>query len=328
MIKMNRNSIFYACLVIIISGFMAIHFSGATTDPGSNSGFKEKKKKRMPEICITMDDVNYLQGPLYSGLERDSMIRATLINTQVKAGMFFIGKYLESEEGKTLMRAWDRDDHLILNHTYSHPHYNDETVSFEDFSQDVLRCDNILKECKNFRKIFRFPYLEEGNTKEKRDAMRAFLKKEKYKNGYVSVMTTDWWINAKMEEEIVNNPQADIIKYKTLYLSNVKDCADFYKSLSEKVEGRPVKHVILLHHNLLNALYLGDLINMLRAHGWKVISAEEAFNDPVYTSYPDFFPSTSSLLTTLSSERNIPWGANVLPENLIYDKEYLKKFGL
>ena len=289
----------------------------------------KKKKRRMPEICITMDDVNYLRGQLYSGAERDSLMRAALKIRQVKAGMFFIGKYLESEEGKKIMRAWDQEGHLILNHTYSHPHYNDETISYEAFSKDVLRCDALLKECKNFKRIFRFPYLEEGNTKEKRNAMRAFLQKQNYKSGYVSVMTTDWWINAKMEEALEADAETDKSKYKNLYLSQVKECAAFYKTLAEKVEGRPVKHVILLHHNLLNALYLGDLIDMLRLEGWKVISAEEAFNDPVYSQYPDFYPSTSSLFTTLSSARNIQGaGGAVLPENQVYDKEYLKKFGL
>jgi peptidoglycan/xylan/chitin deacetylase (PgdA/CDA1 family) len=322
---MNRNRIFSASLVFSILAVASILFA-SVNHPARRS---KKKKKPMPEICITMDDVNYLRGQMYTGIERDSLMRATLKNKQVSAGMFFIGKYLESEEGRKIMRAWDREGHLILNHTYSHPHYNDETISYEDFSRDVLQCDVLLKECKNFQKIFRFPYLEEGNTKEKRDSMRAFLQKQNYRSGYVSVMTTDWWINAKMEEALAMNARADIVKYKNLYLSNVKECAAFYKTLAEKVEGRPVKHVILLHHNLLNALYLGDLIDMLRKEGWKVIPAAEAFNDPVYSQYPDFFPSTSSLFTTLSSARNIQGaGGTVLPENQIYDKEYLKKFGL
>jgi peptidoglycan-N-acetylglucosamine deacetylase len=321
---MNRNIIF-SCLIFLILAIASIVFS-FTNHPVVQI---KKRKKPMPEICITMDDVNYLKGPLYSGIERDSLMRATLKKRQVKAGMFFIGRYLESEEGKKIMRAWDQEGHLILNHTYSHPHYNDETISYEAFSRDVLLCDAILKECKNFKRIFRFPYLEEGNTKEKRDAMRAFLQKQNYRSGYVSVMTTDWWINAKMEEALEQDDHTDISKYKNLYLSNVKECAVFYKALAEKVEGRPVKHVILLHHNLLNALYLGDLIDMLRREGWNVISAAEAFNDPVYSQYPDFFPSTSSLLTTLSSARNIQGaGGTVLPENQIYDKEYLKRFGL
>jgi peptidoglycan-N-acetylglucosamine deacetylase len=317
---MSPSNILYTCLITLILGFDAVPVHKTSCS---------SKKKNMPEICITLDDVNYLRGQLYSGMERDSMMRAVLNEKKVKAGMFFIGKYLESPEGKNLLRGWDNEGHLILNHTYAHPHYNDEAISFGGFSEDVLKCDALLKECKNFKKIFRFPYLEEGNTKEKRDAMRAFLKKQNYKSGYVSVMTTDWWISARMEEELASNQKADILKYKKLYLSNVKECADFYKILAEKVAGRPVKHVILLHHNLLNALYLGDLIEMLRNNGWKVISAEEAFNDPVYSVDPDFFPSTSSLFTTLSAARNIQGvGGTVLPENRIYDKEYLKKFGL
>jgi peptidoglycan/xylan/chitin deacetylase (PgdA/CDA1 family) len=284
-----------------------------------------------PEICITLDDINDLEKPLYSPLERDSLIRRALNLRQVRAGAFFIGKYLESDRGQEILRAWDLDDHLILNHTYSHLHYNEASVSYQEFSEDVLKCDRLLNGCKNYSRIFRFPYLEEGDTREKRDAMRGFLKKNNYRNGYVSVMTTDWWISAKLEDVLSRNPSADVSKIRNMYLANVKECVDYYKVLGQKLQGDSEnKHVILLHHNLLNALFLGDLIDMLRLNGWKVISAGEAFNDPLYQSSPDIFPSSSSLLSTLAQQRGSIDGfeGKFPPENMVYDKHYRKRFGL
>ena len=289
-----------------------------------------KPQSEQPEICITLDDISDVDKPLYSPMERDSMMRHALRKRKVKAGAFFIGRYLESDQGKEILHAWDNEGHIILNHTYSHPHY-DQDISFKEFSEDVLKCDHLIREAKNYKKIFRFPYLEEGDTQKKRDAMREFLEKNNYRNGYVSVVTTDWWIAAKIEEVLTENPEADLSQYKKFYLTNVKECAEFYRTLGQKISGdRPVKHVILLHHNLLNALFLGDLIDMLRENGWKVISAEEAFNDPIYQQSPEIFPSNSSLLTSISKERGTidGVGGKILPENMVYDKLYRKRFGL
>jgi hypothetical protein len=56
----------------------------------------------------------------------------------------------------------------------------------------------------------------------------------------------------------------------------------FYDAKARSVVGRPIKHVLLLHMNLLNALYLDELLQRLRSNGWSFISVEEALTDPVY----------------------------------------------
>ena len=44
----------------------------------------------------------------------------------------------------------------------------------------------------------------------------------------------------------------------------------------------PVKQVLLLHMNYLNALYLDDLLQRFREDGWSFITFEEALKDEVY----------------------------------------------
>lgn len=283
-----------------------------------------------PKICITLDDINYLERPMYKGVERDSIIRATLKNKNVKAGLFFIGAYLDNPTGKSILNKWDKEGHYIMNHTYSHLHYDDSTISFSKYSQDFLKCDSLLNSSKNYKKIFRYPFLEEGNTIEKRAAMREFMQNHNYKPGYVSIPTTDWKINAELETELSKNPKADLKKYKKLYLENVKESAEYYNEISQKVTGRQVNHLILLHHNLLNALFLGDLIDMFKGMGWEVVTPEVAFKDPIYTQYPSVFPSTGSLFLTLAKQKGIVNEISkrpVLPENQVFDPNYWKKYG-
>ncbi|HEX8547991.1 MAG TPA: polysaccharide deacetylase family protein [Cytophagaceae bacterium] len=284
-----------------------------------------------PKVCITLDDINYLERPLYSGLKRDSIIRAVLRAKKVKAGLFFIGSYLEGPKGQSMLKEWDKEGHYIMNHTYSHLHYDEEGVSFGQYSKDLIKCDSVLKGCKNYKKIFRFPFLEEGNTIEKRAAMREFLQNHQYKPGYVSIPTTDWKISYELEKALIENPSTDLSKFKKLYLENIKECALYYNEVASKVTGRQVNHLILLHHNLLSALFLGDLIDQFKAMGWEITTPEVAFKDPIYNQYPHIFPSTGSLFLTLAKQEKKTESISkrpVLPENQVFDKDYLSKFGL
>jgi peptidoglycan-N-acetylglucosamine deacetylase len=56
----------------------------------------------------------------------------------------------------------------------------------------------------------------------------------------------------------------------------------FYDGKARSLLGRPIKHVLLLHMNYLNALYLDELLARLRSNGWSFVTVEEALTDPVY----------------------------------------------
>jgi len=76
----------------------------------------------------------------------------------------------------------------------------------------------------------------------------------------------------------------------------------YYDDLSRKALGRSVKHTILMHYNLLNALFLGDLLDMFQGNGWKLINADEAFKDPVFLSEPKIVPAGESIIWALAKE--------------------------
>ena len=76
----------------------------------------------------------------------------------------------------------------------------------------------------------------------------------------------------------------------------------YYDDLARKVLGRSVKHTILMHFNLLNALFLGDLLKMFKSKGWKLIDAEQAFKDPVFSAAPKIVPAGESIIWALAKE--------------------------
>jgi peptidoglycan/xylan/chitin deacetylase (PgdA/CDA1 family) len=253
-----------------------------------------------PQMAITLDDFNWYDAIRLTSEERNRSLLAALRAHRVKAAMFVCAKFVDNQMGQRLVSAWNEDGHLIGNHSYSHLYYHD--VSFERFSQDMLRGEGVLKQHSQFRKFFRFPYLKEGDTQPKRDRMRAFLKEHGYRNGHVTIDASDWYVDQRLRARLTKNPKADLTPYRDYYLNHLWERALYYNDLSSKVLGRSVKHTLLLHHNVLNGLFLGDVMSMFRNKGWRLIDAEEAFLDPVFSSAPNILPAGESVIWALAKE--------------------------
>ena len=83
------------------------------------------------------------------------------------------------------------------------------------------------------------------------------------------------------------------------------DRAQYYDSLAHKVLGRPVKHTLLTHFNLVNGLFLDDLLQMFKSKGWQLIDAEDAFSDRIFRAEPKVVPAGESIVWSLAEgERN------------------------
>jgi len=156
----------------------------------------------------------------------------------------------------------------------------------KDFIKDIDRAHRELEGFDNFRKWFRFPFLREGKTERGRDAIRAHLAKTGYKNGYVTVDNADWYMDDLLVKAVNAGKKFDESKLCSTYTSIMVDEAKFYDDMSVSVLGRSVKHVLLLHETDLNALCLGVLVSGLRAAGWNIVPADEAFNDPIALREP------------------------------------------
>lgn len=254
-----------------------------------------------PQVAITLDDFNWFDVPRLSAEERNRALLDALRKYSIKAAMFVCGKFVDNEKGQKLLSAWDRDGHLIGNHSYSHLYYPE--VTFERFSEDALRGEGVIKGRSRFRKFFRFPYLKEGDTAPKRDRMRSFLKEHGYRNGHVTIDASDWYVDQRLRARLSKTPDADLTPYKDYYLNHIWERSLYYDDLAQKVLGRSVKHTLLLHHNVLNGLFLDDLMSMYEKRGWKLINAEEAFADPVFVSAPRVVPAGGSIIWSLAKEQ-------------------------
>ena len=286
-------------------------------------------KIEKPKISFSFDDGSLQDFPGYENSKWNQLLLDKLAAQKVKAVLFVKGKNLDNKEGKSIIKSWDNSGHLIANHTYSHPYFNSKKVTLKQFKNELIKNDSFIKEYANYTKLFRFPYLKEGNTIEKRDGFRRYLKEQNYKIGHVTIDASDWYINQRLVKRLKENNIADISGFKDFYIKHLFNRAEYYNSLGKKLTGRQIHHNILLHHNLTSALFIDDLINHFKENGWEVINVRKAYKDPVYKEIPVTIPAGESLLWALAKQTKKYDSILRYPaEDSRYEKEAMDRLGL
>ena len=280
-----------------------------------------------PRISFTFDDGALGERPGYTFDEWNDRILNTLDGAGVKAVFFVAGYNKIYPQGKYLLKTWDERGHIIANHTFSHPNYNSEDVTFEQFRQELLKNDTIINQYDHYAKLFRFAYLKEGNTPEKVNAFRSFMEQEGYRNGYVTIDASDWYIDGRLQKRLKENPDADVTKFKEFYIAHLLERATYYEEISYALTGRHISHTLLLHHNLAAALFLDDAIDMFKQEGWEIMSADEAFTDPIFQREPEY--AGESLIWALAKDSGKYNNTLRYPaEDSRYEEEKMDKLGL
>jgi peptidoglycan/xylan/chitin deacetylase (PgdA/CDA1 family) len=299
------------------------------TNPCNNKTLVEKEKKAKPRISFTFDDgqVNDIAG--YRLEKWNQQLLDNLKKHKLKAILFSAGANKTSTKGQYVLRSWNNAGHLIANHTFSHANFNSKNTSLADFKDELEKNDEIIKQYANYYPYFRFPYLKEGDTKEKVDGFRLFLKQKGYNNGHVTIDASDWYVDSRLVKRLKENPKADISGLRNYYKSHLFNKALYYDSLAYQLTNRRINHVLLLHHNLAASLFLDDLIQHFKEKGWEVMDADKAYEDKIYKEEPKNVPAGESLIWALAKqsgkfEKQLRYPA----EDGEYEKPSMDKLGL
>ena len=282
-----------------------------------------------PKISFTFDDGSTSDFGAYPLETWNQLLLDNLKKHNLKAIFFSAGNNKATKRGQYVLSSWNASGHFIANHTFSHPNFNNNAITLERFKRELVRNDSIIHAYSNFYPYFRFPYLKEGNTPEKVEGFRQFLKEKGYKNGHVTIDASDWYIDSRLVKRLKENPKADVSGFKNYYKEHFLNRASFYDSLAYQLTNRRINHVILLHHNLAAALFLDDLIKHFKDNGWEVMDADKAYADKIYNEVPDTVPAGESLIWALAKksgkfEKVLRYPA----EDGDYEKALMDKLGL
>ncbi len=255
-----------------------------------------------------------------------------LAYAEVRAILFPAGQQVDTPQGLALVKAWGDAGHAIGNHTYAHASLGVPSTTADAFEADVVRAETLLRGMPGFTRRLRFPYLKEGEVAAKRDAVREWLAAHDYRSGAVTIDTSDWYYDIRYRAGLAARPGSDPTPFRRAfcraYLAHLAGRVSYYDALARQVLHRgDVKHVMLLHANALNAAFLPDVIEMLRAQGWTIVRPGDAFDDPAHSMQPSTLPAGESVLWSLAKQQ----GATDLrypAEEDIYEKPILDALGL
>jgi len=302
-------------ITILIMAFISITWK---TDSQDN---------QKPCVAFSFDDGNPNDILHYKGAEWNYLIVEQLKKFSIKSVWFVAAKMIDNAEGKRLLQNWDNAGNIIANHTYNHFNYNDSLMTCVSFINDIQKCDSLIRGYKNYQKIFRFPYLKSGNTIAKRDSLRSYFNQYGYKQGWVTIDASDWYVNSRLIKRLKENSQADISGFKDFYLNHILDRAKYYNKLSLEINHRQIKHTVLLHFNLTSALFLSDLIERFKKEGWVIDNYYDAIKDPIYSELPTAMPSEQSLIWLLAKQKG-HYELRYPGEDGDYEKDKMDKLGL
>jgi peptidoglycan-N-acetylglucosamine deacetylase len=289
----------------------------------------DSQNNQKPCVAFSFDDGNTNDILSYKGAEWNAMIIDQLNKYGIKAVWCVEGKKIDNEKGKILLQNWNNAGNIIANHTYSHLNYNDTTMTCKRFIEEIQKCDSLISSYTNYQKIFRFPYLKGGNTISKRDSLRSYFKQNGFKQGWVTIDASDWYINSRLIKRLKENPHADLKGFKDYYINHILDRAQYYNNLSNEINHRQIKHTVLLHFNLTSALFLSDLIERFKQEGWIIESYSAAIQDPIYNELPTSMPAEQSLIWSLAKQTGRYDNKLRYPgEDGEYEKQKMDKLGL
>ncbi|MEI9981195.1 MAG: polysaccharide deacetylase family protein [Edaphobacter sp.] len=243
------------------------------------------------QIAFTFDDLP-AHGDLPPGQTRlgvaESILR-TLHDQHMPPVYGFInaGKLEKSPDDIAVLKAWRAAGDPLGNHAYSHPSLNELTV--EQFEADIAKNELVLSELMAGQDWhwFRYPFLWEGDTLEKRHAVRAYLQKNGYQIAQVSMDFEDYLWNAPYARCVAKKDEKSIEALRTSYLATADQYITVYRDLTHTLYGHDIPYVLLMHVGAFDAKMLPELIELFRKRGFSFVTLPEAMKDPVYREDPD-----------------------------------------
>ena len=258
-------------------------------------------------IALTFDDVPRNAGAFLSEDERTTRLIDGLERAGVEQAAFFVttGNLGQTTGGAERIARYVAAGHVLANHTHSHPHLSE--VSADAFLADIDRASAWLAQQPSNRPWMRYPYLDEGrDDRAKREAVRAGLAARGLSNGIVTIDASDWHYDDLATQAKAAGQPIDMAALGELWVESHVQSAEFSDDLARRVLGRSPAHVMLLHEADVTALYVADLVAALRANGWIIISADEAFADPLAKMLPDVPSAQGTITEMVAWERGFP----------------------
>ena len=242
------------------------------------------------KLAITMDDLP-LNGLLPPGVTRAETTRSVLgilKKRHVPPVYGFINaKKLEGNaDAAEALKLWAAAE-PVGNHTYAHMDLEQNTA--EAFEREIEEDEPALEllQAKDNWHWLRYPYLHEGDTVEKRRAVRAYLKSRGYRIAQVTLDWEDYLWNTAYARCVAKDDRKSIEWLRSSYLNTASEFLDLGREQARLIYGHDINHVLLMHLGAFSGTILPEALDLLKKKGFKLVTLDEAETDPAYDGDPD-----------------------------------------
>jgi peptidoglycan/xylan/chitin deacetylase (PgdA/CDA1 family) len=267
-------------------------------------------------VAITFDDL-----PETSDVPRNSsrlriarqliaelkMAKAPQVYGFVNAGT------LDDPEVTGILERWRAAGFLLGNHTYTH--WNLDEKPLPVYERDIARNEPVLRHLMPGQDWhwFRYPFLAEGATIEKREGLRTYLAAHGYRIAEVTINFEDDAWNDPYARCVAHHNTASIERMKTMYMAAAAQSLRFASVRSNQLFQRDIPYVMLLHMGGFAPVMLPRLLDLLQTQGYALITLPEAESDPVYAMDPKIANNGGTLLDDLMEASEQKDGPHTLP---------------
>ena len=269
------------CLVLVLILIASLAVAFAAPPPAAVPAARAK-------VALTFDDLP-VHGPLPPGTTRADVARsivATLTAAKAPPTYGFVNAkgIQDAPETAEFLDIWRAAGHPLGNHTFSHMDLH--TNSVEAFAQDALLNEKTLQASMGSGDWhwFRYPYLREGETIEKRHAVAAFLKDQGYRVAEVTLSFDDYAYNDPYVRCLARHDTAGLDWLKESYLRRAGADLSHGREEAQRLYGHDIGHVMLLHVGAFEMVMLPRLLELLRDRGFDLVTLPEAQADPAYSA--------------------------------------------
>lgn len=271
-----------------------------------------------PVVALTFDDLPAagtlpadetraeIAGKLTDEL-RDSHMAGTY-------GFVNAKKLEDNPDAQKALHIWVDAGMNIGSHTWSHPALTSvqafKPLPVEEYIADIARNEPALQEYGQLRdwKWFRYPFLQEGDTVEKRRAVRTWLHAHGYRIAEVSLDFEDYAWNDAYARCTNKKDTAAIDWLRRSYLETAAEYIRLGREEQLIAFGHEIPNVMLLHATAFTTLMLPDLLELLRSQGFSFESVAQVENDPAYSLDPDAgLPFGGTLPDQFMDSRHLPY---------------------
>jgi peptidoglycan/xylan/chitin deacetylase (PgdA/CDA1 family) len=245
-------------------------------------------------VAITVDDLP-VHGPLAPQSSRvliaDRLLEAFRRHHLPPVTGFVNGHHVVDEPAtEEVLRHWIAAGNPLGNHTYSHVSLL--KASLDEYFADLEKGEDVLRRLMpagagdGAWRVFRYPFLFEGDTAEKRNGVRRYLGEHGYRIAEVSIEADDWAFNQPFVRCAERGDTATMGElHRELVAAHVEELGRM-RELTRRLAGRDVAHVLLLHIGEADADAMDDLLTAFEKAGVRWIDLPTALADPFYAQDP------------------------------------------